>query len=142
MSTSKLPNKLSALIRMALIDLGKVERSKRYTVNMQVWHQPCGELCAVCLAGAVIAKELGVSPEVSVDPLEYSHEIKSKLFALESVRTGQIEDAVTELTHPVYFKDAVEGCGEPPTFPSYRKDKRRFKRGLRKLATWLERNGL
>lgn len=138
MSTNKLPDKLSALIRMALADLGKVERSKKYKVDMQVWHQPREGVCAVCLAGAVIAKELGANPDEYVVPLEYSKKISNKLFALEYARLGQIAYAM----NPSVYDKAVKKRGKPPTFPSYRRNKARFKRGLRKLAAWLEGNGL
>ncbi len=62
----KLPGRPSKLIEIALIDLAKVERSKKYTVNMEFLHEHILESsmmkseCLVCLAGAVLVKTVKI----------------------------------------------------------------------------------
>lgn len=63
MNTTKevqLPTVPSQLLRLALDDLRKVERSKRYAVDMGSWHEPNqyddkdNRVCAVCFTGALL----------------------------------------------------------------------------------------
>ena len=55
---NQLPDKLSDCLELALGDLEKCERSKRYRIDMIEWHNPVAETCYVCLAGSVIARAL------------------------------------------------------------------------------------
>jgi hypothetical protein len=54
-----LPDKPSDLLQLALDDLELCEKDRNYTIDMSEWHTPSqdeSEKCAVCIAGAVIAK--------------------------------------------------------------------------------------
>lgn len=63
----KLPEKQSELLRLAVKDAQKIQKNKKYILNMGEWHTPINSdyynyftnqnigKCAVCLAGSVIA---------------------------------------------------------------------------------------
>lgn len=91
-----LPDKPSALIRLALDDLEKVEKDGRYRVDMTQWHggwRPERDIpCRVCLAGAVMAKTLGTNLRASIVPRD-SHD-GYKLRSLNDFREGRIEDGL------------------------------------------------
>jgi len=67
---ANLPDKLSDIILIALEDLRKVERSKKYKVYMGVWHSPNG-VCSVCFAGAVMSQCEGANSKNVVKPLQF-----------------------------------------------------------------------
>lgn len=94
-----LPRKMSALIRIALKDLEKVERSRIYEVAMGDWHHPLGDgKCAVCFAGAVMAKTCRFKKNDYVYPRRSSMgENLDQFFALDSLRQGEIRLAASEL---------------------------------------------
>lgn len=97
-----LPDKLSALIRVAVADMRKVQADERYTLDAWEWHTATNEpgdapLCAVCMAGAVIAGTLGTNPEHSASPDDFAAPISRKLEALDSVRCGELACAAMVL---------------------------------------------
>lgn len=94
-----LPDKLSALIRVALKDLQAVEKDPRYGVNMGFYHttvfpsvKEAG--CVVCFAGAVMSCSLEANPEENVYVSEYPVPIFRKLRALNAVRQGNVTEAM------------------------------------------------
>lgn len=143
------PKKLSAAIRLALDDLAKVERSKTYSVNMGVWHDPTypEPKCTVCLAGAVMAGTLGVPPDryaspsshwgVNTKPKSFPLSWQRVLNALNTARSGYVNLALSVM-HP-RTADA-----EPMyiAVPQYSADRPGFKRAMRKMAKQLEGLGL
>lgn len=110
---AKLPSKPSELIRVALKDLRKAERSKKYVIDMGTWHEPHGDWefnpdkgydeyvpngkCTVCLAGSVIAGTLGVSPKKDAEPLDFGAKTRAALRALNYFREGSIDSAFAAL---------------------------------------------
>ena len=101
----KLPDHPADLINLALDALKKCERDGRYFINMTVWHLPMvnlvkkSEACSVCLAGAVMAKSLNVSPLQKFFPEYFAYhsdiykngrDITNKLMSLENFRIGDI----------------------------------------------------
>jgi len=153
---SQLPDKLSDLIVLALADLVKVERSKKYEVNMGVWHRLRQELegprCAVCFAGAVMAKTLGAVWGDELDPKSFGVDMV-KLYALNDVRCGNVASATMKfgLDHEqadslqVAFYVAYRG-GPPGSrwkgWPIYEDDKKGFRLEMRRLARFLRERGL
>ena len=130
-----LPDKLSDLIDLALVCLIKCERSPKYKIDMSKWHQaPPKGPCYVCLAGSVMAKELGYNIGRVVDwPSGYE---KSKLLALDNVRKGNIKQALRGAFRTrtnIYNHERAQ---------SYSKNPGKFKRNLRKLARDLRADGL
>lgn len=100
--------KLSSLIRLAIEDCQKIEKNKRYRLNMQVFHSPFNSrICEVCVAGAVIACESGAKPTKEVDPYDFSlskagppSKVTNALEALNEVRQGEFRDALRLLDLP------------------------------------------
>ncbi len=99
-----LPNKPSALIRVALTDLALCKADPHYVINMGVYHEPNINIrstrpsCTVCLAGAVMAKTLDADIDTYYLP-EYlicrRHGNTSRqLHALDHFRTGRIKSGL------------------------------------------------
>jgi hypothetical protein len=85
-----LPDKLSDLLELALSDLEKVEALPKYKVDMMQWHTSIGGVCAVCLAGSVLAMtgkmEYGRNISASMLP----RPIADKLLAMDALREGRV----------------------------------------------------
>ena len=105
-SAHTLPTKPSALIRVALEDVKKILRSRTYTLNMGVWHQPVFDPddthkvvgCNVCLAGAVMVGHLGVKKNESCEPYEIAtNGDYNALEALDLIRCGCVRDFFAQL---------------------------------------------
>ncbi len=148
LKTIRLPSKLSALILVALDDLARVERSKKYTVDMDDWHVPNGT-CAVCFAGSVMTRKLDPSEKV-IDgrrnpQVVFDTKTVHKFFALNAIRDGFAASALEHMG--MEYCEAVDKV-EPAynagvlTFPTYAKDRLAWKRGMRKMAKWLDARGL
>lgn len=143
---SQLPDKPSSLILVALADLAKVEKSRKYQVDMGIWHEPGsiarGNRCQVCLAGAVMARSLGADPKASFDPSSFPLE-SDKLSALDCFRTGAIRAGLAcfGLRHDraQMLKDEFEDS--EGWAPSY-EERSAFKRYMRRLAKFFASKGL
>ncbi len=85
-----LPSIPSELIRIAVRDFNLALASDEYRIEMGVWHNYDGTYCEVCLAGTVIAGELGASVSELAFPQHYSNEISNKLTALDELRCGNL----------------------------------------------------
>ena len=110
-STNRLPNTLHGLLRVAIDDARNLDRIK-YQPEYSRWHEPLGtDRCAVCLAGAVIAGSMGLSPSVFCDPLEFERPVYRKLQALNEMRTGYFCLAWRVL-HEVGFQPVPEAVIE------------------------------
>lgn len=100
-----LPDKLSALILVALDDLGRVEASSQHTVHMSRWHDRIStgpmdlKSCHVCFAGGVMAFSLNAQSTRTVSPHEWGEAIRVKLYALNSVRVGLVSEALALMGH-------------------------------------------
>lgn len=125
MSTTKLANKLSSLLRQAVADLRAIEKNKVYTVDMDRFHYPAlgfnktARTCHVCLAGAVMARTLGANPKARMDPFEYSRDTEAKLNALDALRRGQITEAMRKIgdfTRTFRDVDVIEYSEGPELF--------------------------
>ena len=138
---NKLPNKLSALITLALADLVKVEkREDLYEVAMdQTFHENYGgRRCIVCFAGSVMAQTLKLPSECNMSPSDFDANTTDKLYALDYARQGLISDALERIgVNPdkYFIPSTVE-------VESYDENKTAFKRDMRKLAKNLEKAGL
>jgi hypothetical protein len=142
MKKTTLPDKPSELIRVAIADLEKCERSKKYTVDMGVWHTYHDKTCYVCLAGSVMAQTMGIDSHKSTTPgLLYRDEIPDlevdKLQALNSLRLGEVGHALSLMD-----KKRPTGIKREYLMRSYITDRVGFKVDMRKLADDLEAAGL
>lgn len=131
--SNKLPNKPSQLLEVALSDLAKVERSKKYRVKMNAYHEPCGKICQVCLAGAVMAKTLDVDKSLFKRPWSFNTATSKKLHALDALRLGDIGGAFTELGIKT-----PKGLRENVFVTEYQTSPRDFKKDLRKIIKSLK----
>ena len=109
-SNDALPEQLSELIRIALKDEAKAFKSKHYQVDMNDWHTPLFRegVCEVCLAGAVMAYELGIKPNLHATPGTFKDEgLQRKLSALDEIRQGNIDYSVAIMRN-VAISDASD----------------------------------
>ena len=113
---SKLPNRLSDLILVALKDLRKCEKNPKYTVEMSKWHRPsCASAithldwtCEVCLAGSVIAQTLKTPIIKLKEPVDFGEVDEHKLYALDYIRGG---DVLLALRH--FYEKKGKGLTRP-----------------------------
>lgn len=152
---SKLPNKPSELIRLALSDLEKVEKTKGYQIDMGDWHEPTLDekgqpVCSVCFAGAVLAGTLKTPKQRSLEPYEIEDEsVRVKLCAIDSLRLGFVYESLQyleicteadkEISHRAW--EAMENKEFDRKIIPYEIDKAKFKKQMRHLATRLEEAG-
>lgn len=132
-----LPRKPSKLIRLALADLTRVERSKKYVVDMDHFHFPNFDpdrvTCSVCFAGAVMAKTLDANPKIFHLPSEYPPKVRDQLAALDQFRQGKVADGL------LYLGIAKpQGIGSTRTVFPHESDPAEFKADMHKLANHLE----
>lgn len=104
----KLPEKLSALIEVALVDLAAVRADPRYVIDLGIYHHKpsATEPCSVCLAGAVMAGTLGADIVRDLGPYNFGETARDQLHALNHVRVGRVEDA-EQFVHPRGGFDSV-----------------------------------
>jgi hypothetical protein len=133
---SKLPDKPSELIRVALADLEKCELDDSYRISMKVWHEMAkGEpVCVVCLAGSVMAKTLGIQREESNPWTVLEHDDDTKLDALNYLRAGDVEYALEALGFASNLQDRL--------VTPYEVDSAAFKSDMLAIAAELEAEGL
>ena len=134
--TKTLPDKLSALIKVGIRDIKQCERDPQYEIHMYAWHEPAGNVCYVCLAGAVLAKSLGVSPDTYSCGMDLGDEVVRKTEALNEVRTGNVSGAICALT------DCSNGEQFNRPITHYKSNPARFKSEMLQLAADLEAAGL
>lgn len=135
---TRLPDKPSALILLALKDLAAVERSKEYMVNMGQWHRPMSNgRCSVCLAGAVMSKSLKAKGSDYLFPSNFSTYKHAKLLALDYFREGEIQSGLNEMgVSPVDLRfDDI-------SVARYADNQKQFKSDMRAMAARLRRFGL
>jgi hypothetical protein len=100
-----LPDQLGALLKVAVTDLGAIEKDPRYCVRMDRWHNTANNQCLVCLAGAVLAKSFCVSHQQNIDcswifnlDLHHgTHWFTRKFMALDNMRDRQLDMALDSL---------------------------------------------
>lgn len=140
-----LPDEPSALIRLALSDLMDVARDPRYRIDMAQWHEPDeqGELCYVCLSGAVAANTLKLPPDRSLSWDQISDDASNKLTAIDDLRTGEISLAFETLgiqdAASLAVAEAIQSRVQP--MPSHREDAGAFMLAMEDLARQLEEEG-
>ena len=93
----RVPDKLSALVRLAIEDGEALDRNV-YSAFAFNWHIPLENSdweCEVCLAGMVIANSFKVSRDTIVDIDQFSDgSVRNKLSAINAFRAGYIGEAL------------------------------------------------
>jgi hypothetical protein len=139
---SKLPDKPSALIRVALEDLEKCEKDERYRIYMADYHLATSNgPCLVCLAGVVLAKTIGIPPTETYGPTRLAADGNldnaRKLYALDLFRCGSIKAALSDLRIP-----HPDGLPNHHGVTDYDRNPAQFKTDMRAMADLLESEGL
>jgi hypothetical protein len=134
-----LPDKMSALIRLALADLEKAEKDPYHLIRMHSWHEYEAGYCHVCLAGAVMAGTLKVPASLTVTPKHFDTDTSRKLLAIDAMRDGNVDEAASW----IYNDGALEerGRGMDRDIAAYRANPLQFKRDMARLADDLEAIG-
>jgi hypothetical protein len=156
MKTLKRYKKLSTLLRLALKDLARAERSKRYVINMGTWHEPvqaydastgsCQETgkCQVCLAGSVIAGTLNADLSECVEPCDYEVgrdcTTVNKLYALNSIRQGHIQSALQSIGR-LKMWHAHKTLPSSIDVTKYESDPKLWRRQMNNIIKLLKRHG-
>lgn len=134
---TKLPDKPSDLLRMALECLRSCESDLNYRVDMDETHSPGmfdGDPTTIDLAGAVMARKLGASPGDYCLPAEFGDD-DAKLDALRLFSYGEVGDALECMNiHDVWGMDFPA--------PYYVKDKATWHDRMNDLADDLAVRGL
>ena len=142
----ELPDKLSDLLEVGLEDLEKCEKDERYFIDMGEWHKPWpGGICAVCMAGSVMAKRLKTdSRDLVLYPASFDDDTKNKLMAISHVSLGAIWAAFKRLRFSTGLSvDSIMVTGEygdayfDPS--SYSRNPRMFKVDIQRIIKALRK---
>lgn len=146
----ELPDRPSELIRRGLMDISECSRDFRYQVDIfaeennidfwdSVWHRlnRSKKACLVCMAGAVMAKSLYVEWGRNYTPDDFEPDTRKKLMALEALRQGEINVALTQILELPNNPLEVERKIVP-----YAQSRKLFCRQMTILADDLEAHGL
>lgn len=146
---TKLPDKPSELLKMAMDDLEAAEESDEYSVDMGHWYFPniskegSIKTCKVCLAGSVMANMLPSDRIKSCSPntLKFNGEIdgdtRDKLMAIDEIRSGFIEHGINRMgidTDDAYLPNYLDMTG-------YREDPVVFKEEIKNVIHELKKQG-
>jgi hypothetical protein len=134
------PKKLSEAMRMALKDLYDVELDPRYTVSMGDWHKSslvtADGSCAVCFAGAVMAKTIATRTTKTTNPWDDYPESWARVFnALNLVRDGEVGAALDGM-------GLLKGNTKNFQVVRYEIDKFKWRKDMHMILAYLERQGL
>lgn len=113
----QLPDKMSDLLKLALKDEAKAERSPRYIMDMDQWHEPDLDWdngkklgfqvsCHVCFAGAVMSFSLGGEWGKTLGPEDFRNGNVQKLHALDMLRRGKVYAAACYMKLVGVFRTA------------------------------------
>lgn len=133
---TELPEKPSGLLRMALPHLRSCENDLDYKIDMGGWHMPGidpGDMTRIDLAGAVMAREFGVSKHDHFQPGEFG-ENAAKLQMLAFFSLGDVGEGVSYLGYDIWDMDFAP--------PDYAKDKDAWHERMQQLADDLQARGL
>ena len=102
MTACTVPAEVSDLLELAVIDAKILDKDDRYRLDMRRWHSPgkasyyaTEEVCRVCMAGAVLARECEVPPSARLGASET--EILKEMNAIDYMRRGLFHAAGKEL---------------------------------------------
>lgn len=136
-----LPEIPSKLIRLALKDLKKVEKDEKYEIDMNYYYEFNNEKCSVCLAGAVMVKNLGASElKGSISTYDFGLINHKCLYALNEFRRGNFKEAFGYLNLLDEYEKVANKLERE--IPEYEGEGINFKKAMYELADDLEKEGL
>ncbi|MEM6789708.1 MAG: hypothetical protein AAF715_19475 [Myxococcota bacterium] len=110
MSETKLPEKLSELLRLAVRDAQACEKDPSYTLSMNCWHEQFyDDKCHVCMSGAVMAKTLKASREGCTWPTDFNETDSRRLTSVDRMRAGFLHRADASAQVSRRFMKFVQG---------------------------------
>lgn len=90
--------KLWRLLEMAIEDIKAIHRKKNFVIQMNNWVSPQSDgTCAVCLAGAIAVCRLDITALDFSFQCNLDEHTKRCLFAINSLRTGDVRSAYRTL---------------------------------------------
>jgi len=91
---------LAELLKVAVADLEMINKNPKYILDVDLWHHPIdskkGDVCAVCIAGAVLAGTLEVNNHKCMDPYSFESKTCKLLLALDHLRTDYPDEAIAK----------------------------------------------
>jgi hypothetical protein len=102
-----------------------------------LWHRRCGDICLVCLAGAMMAKSCLAPWGENYTPDDFDEDCRRKLMTVDALRQGHIHRALIDILGLPRNPLDVERRITP-----YAKDRRVFFRQMTRLADDLEAHDL
>lgn len=139
-----LPRKLSDLMVLALEDLSRAEKSKRFDVQMNTWACCDDNVCTVCFAGSVMVNVPAVRKSPSLPWVPSMLPQPGKYYALNCVRGGSVSQALAELKG-VSQRRLDAYLGKYPCYEgvvSYHEDRKQWKKDMRRIIKQLREFGL
>lgn len=132
--------KLSTLLQIAVDDVCRSERSKKYKIEMHDWHNPDGMgRCSVCAAGAVMSRTLRCPVTRSFVPSSYTDgAIIKRLHAIDDLRQGYIARAAREIG----LGWEIAACPPIVKVTKYHDNKILWYSDMENLIALLKKNGL
>lgn len=153
LKTPTLSDKLSEVILQGVKDLEFVEKNPKYKIDMGVYHdkeysswedKKVSEKCAVCFAGAVIARA-GNDPEKEIWPSYFDEKTANKLKALDAIRRGDLREALGLMRVkklPKIVQVFVDSYVGDISVTPYERSPAKFKKEMREIAGELKSLGL
>ena len=128
--------KLHELLHDALHFFELCEWNTDININMTRWFQwEVGSdrtRCSVCLAGAYFCRGVVVDPSVEESSLWENNELKTRLYALDSLRRGDVAGALE------YFDITPPITPVPFVVASYKGDGAQFMRSMQGILDYLK----
>jgi len=140
---ARMPDKISDCIMIALEDLAKVEKDKRYKVDMNFFHAVSHEgNCSVCFAGACMAAEVN-DPSATLGTHRFNRHDAIRFQALDAIRQHDWDMMFHRLGAWFESWDARIALDEhfPDYRPQYAEDKAGFKQNMETVAAILAEHG-
>jgi len=108
--------KLYQLLELAINDAEALQNDPRYKLDMGAWHdgthpKNVDNACHVCMAGAVMARQLNATITDNVTPSCYDVDIDNKLSAINQLRRGNVYIAYQHLpSNTLNYKALISLC--------------------------------
>ena len=92
---------LTELLEVAVKDAKSISKDPNYIFDVDTWHLPInnGEQCAVCIAGAVIAKTLQIEKKRMVPPSIFNTRTNRLLRVLDAIMRSDNVDLIDYLSN-------------------------------------------
>ena len=107
-------NSLADLLRIVVRDMKMVKDDPLYHLNVEVWHEPINPTsgaCAVCIAGAVMAGEMGVLRQKDMEPYDFDTKTCGLLLVIDTLRTGWTDSVALRLQEILDEAPSIEAVG-------------------------------